>query len=55
MPATARLRLSTGHEDVLTAVVLERFPAESAVESFESQARDVEQTQPFVLGCRPGQ
>jgi hypothetical protein len=36
------LGLSTGHEDVLTAVVVERFSIESAVESFEAQARDVE-------------
>src|SRR5438309_9994337 len=46
-------RLPTGHEDVLTAVVVERFPGESAIESFEAQARDVEETQPFVLGCPP--
>src|ERR671926_456102 len=51
---TARLeRLTTGHEDVLTAVVVERFPGESAIESFQPQARDVEETQPFVLGCPP--
>jgi hypothetical protein len=31
-------RLPTGHEDVLTAVVVERFPAESAIESFEADA-----------------
>ena len=29
---------STGNEDVLTAVVVERFPGESAIESFEAQA-----------------
>src|SRR5947208_171683 len=46
-------RLPTGHEDVLTAVVVERFPGESAIESFEAQARDVEKPQPFVLGCPP--
>ena len=46
-------RLPTGHEDVLTAVVVERFPSESAIESFEAQARDVEEPQPFVLGCPP--
>ena len=46
-------RLPTGHEDVLTAVVVERFPGESAIESFEAQARDVEEPQPFVLGCPP--
>src|SRR5438132_8251653 len=46
-------RLLTGHEDVLTAVVVERFPGESAIESFEVQARDVEESQPFVLGCPP--
>src|SRR3954468_2026592 len=45
--------LPTGHEDVLTAVVVERLPGESAVESFEAQARDVEKPQPFVLGCPP--
>jgi hypothetical protein len=44
-------RLPTGHEDVLTAVVVERFPGESAIESFQAQARDVEEPQPFVLGC----
>src|SRR5438552_17143087 len=46
-------RLPTGHEDVLTAVVVERFPSESAIQSFEAQARDVEEPQPFVLGCPP--
>src|SRR5438309_4328407 len=46
-------RLPTGHEDVLTAVVVERFPGESAIESFEAQARDVEEPQPFVLSCPP--
>src|SRR5438552_7600366 len=46
-------RLPTGHEDVLTAVVVERFPGESAIESFQLQARDVEEPQPFVLGCPP--
>src|SRR5438874_855348 len=46
-------RLLTGHEDVLTAVVVERFPGESAIESFEAQARDVEEPQPFVFGCPP--
>ena len=41
---TARLSdLATGHEDVLTAVVVERFPGESAIESFEAHARDVEE------------
>src|SRR5437667_9730347 len=44
-------RLPTGHEDVLSAVVVERFPGESAIERFEAQARDVEEPQPFVLGC----
>ena len=37
-------RLPTGHEDVLTAVVVERFAGESAIESFQPQARDVELT-----------
>src|SRR4051795_11003432 len=46
-------RLPAGDEDVLTAVVVERFPGESAIESFEAQARDVEEPQPFVLGCPP--
>src|SRR5690349_14868388 len=46
-------RLPTGHEDVFTAVVVERFPGESAIESLEAQARDVEEPQPFVLGCPP--
>src|SRR5439155_1613894 len=46
-------RLPTAHEDVLTAAVVERFPGESAIESFEAQARDVEKPQPFVLGCPP--
>src|SRR5438105_8071121 len=46
-------RLPTGHEDVLTAVVVERFPGESAIESFEAQARDVEEPQPFILGRPP--
>ena len=54
MPVMAGLRAyQTGHEDVLTAVVVERFPIESAVESFEAQARDVEETEPFVLGRPP--
>ena len=46
-------RLATGHEDVLGAVVEERLAGESAIESFEAQARDVEEPQPFVLGCPP--
>jgi hypothetical protein len=45
--------LPTGHEDVFTTVVVERFARESAVESFEAQARDVEEPQPFVLGGPP--
>jgi hypothetical protein len=35
------------HEDVLTAVVVERFPGESAIERFE-QPGDVEEAQPFA-------
>jgi hypothetical protein len=31
-------RLASGHEDVLWAVVVERFAGESAVESFQPQA-----------------
>src|SRR5437868_15060555 len=46
-------RLAAGHEDVLVAVVVERFAGESAIESFQLQARDVEESQPFVLGCPP--
>src|SRR4029453_14561035 len=46
-------RLPTGHEDVLTAVVVERFPGESAIESFEGQARAVGEPKPFVLGLPP--
>ena len=46
-------RLATGQEDVLGAVVVERFAGESAIESFQPQARDVEEPQPFVLGCPP--
>jgi hypothetical protein len=42
-----------GHEDVLVAVVVERLTGESAIESFQPQARDVEEPQPFVLGCPP--
>ena len=42
-------RLATGHEDVLRAVVVERLASESTVESFEAQARDVEEFQPFFL------
>src|SRR5262245_5926960 len=45
--------LATGDEDVLAAVVVERLSLESAVESFEVQARDVEESQPFVLGRPP--
>src|SRR5918911_1078613 len=45
--------LAAGHEDVLVAVVVERLAGESAVESFEVQASDVEQPQPFVLGGPP--
>ena len=41
-------RWATKHER-LTAVVVERFPGESAIESFEAQARDVEEPQPFAL------
>ena len=44
-------RLAAGHEDVLVAVVVERFAGESAVETFQLEARDVEEPQPFVLGC----
>ncbi len=51
---TARLSdLATGHEDVLGAVVVERLASESAIESFQTQARDVQEPQPFVLGCPP--
>jgi hypothetical protein len=46
-------RLAAGHEDVFVAVVVERFAGESAIESFQPQARDVEESQPFVLGCPP--
>src|SRR5256885_14889624 len=46
-------RSATCHEDVFTPVVIERFAGESAIESFEAQARDVEEPQPFVLGCPP--
>src|SRR3954454_9996051 len=46
-------RLPTGHEDVLTAVVVERFPGEPAIESFEAEARDVEEPEPFVLRRPP--
>jgi Winged helix DNA-binding domain len=55
MPVTKILDigLPTGHEDVLTAVVVERFAGESAVESLEAEARDVEEPQPLVLGCPP--
>src|SRR6266511_3684166 len=45
--------LAAGHEDVLVAVVVERFAGESAIESFQPQARAVEESQPFVLGCPP--
>src|SRR5689334_21075148 len=45
--------LSPGDEDVLRAVVVEWFPIESAIESFQAQASDVEKSQPFVLGCPP--
>jgi len=38
-----------GDEDVLTAVLVERFPVESAIESFEVQARDIEEPQPSFL------
>ena len=46
-------RLATGQEDVLGAVVVERFAGESAIESYQPQARDVEEPQRFVLGCPP--
>jgi hypothetical protein len=50
---TARLSdLATGHEDVLRAVVVERLAGESAIESFQTQARDVQKPQPFVLRPR---
>ena len=42
-----------GHEDVLGAAVVERLAGESAIESFQPQARDIEESQPFVLGCPP--
>src|SRR5689334_7617277 len=44
---------AAGDEDVLEAVVVERFAGESAVESFQPKASDVEKAQPFVLGCPP--
>src|SRR5437764_5780997 len=44
---------AAGHEDVLVAAVVERFARESAIESFQPKARDVEEPQPFVLGCPP--
>ena len=34
-------RLAAGYEDVLWAVVVERLPGESAIESFQPQARDL--------------
>src|SRR5262245_48216664 len=46
-------RSAAGDKDVLTAVIVEGFPVESAIESFQVQARDVEEPQPFVLGCPP--
>ena len=45
--------LAAGHEDVLTAVVVERLAGKSAIERFQAQPRDVEEAQPFVLGCPP--
>ena len=32
---------------------MERLASESAIESFQTQARDVQKPQPFVLGCPP--
>src|SRR3954452_18914829 len=49
----SRARSATGDEDVLSAVVVQRLPGESAVERFEAQARDVEESKPFVLCCPP--
>jgi hypothetical protein len=46
-------RLAAGYEDVLVAVVVERLPGESGIESFQPQARDLEESQPFVFGCPP--
>src|ERR671924_557035 len=45
--------LAAGHQDVLVAFVVERSAGKPAIESFEPQARDVEQPQPFVLGGPP--
>jgi hypothetical protein len=45
-------RSPSGREDVLRAVVVERFAGESAVESFQPQARDVEEPQPFCATVR---
>jgi hypothetical protein len=46
-------RLAAGYEDVFVAVVVERLPGESGIESFQPQARDIDEPQPFVLGCPP--
>jgi hypothetical protein len=46
-------RLAAGYEDILVAVFVELFAGESAIESLEAQARDVEEPQPFVFGCPP--
>jgi hypothetical protein len=45
-------RSPSGREDVLRAVVVERFAGESAVESFQPKARDVEEPQPFCATVR---
>src|SRR4051812_2912636 len=45
--------LPTGDEDVLAAVVVQRFAGESAVERLQAEARNVEEPQPFVLRRPP--
>ena len=44
---------SAGDEHVLLAVVGERFAGEAAVEALESEAGDVDEPEPFVLGRPP--
>src|SRR5215469_6472206 len=45
--------LAAGDEHVFPAVVAERFSGEAAVECLDLQARDIDESEPLVLGGPP--
>src|SRR5712691_12308109 len=51
----AACRSAAGDEDVFAAVVVERLSVEATEESLELKPRDIEEPEPFVLGCPPQQ